>query len=153
MTREWNERFLKVKRGMFEKVLEARLNPIPARVVTPITVPIQSNKSTNKRVNTMVAISAVKMFFHSNFMKIGSIEGGVLKIPSKLVMPIGIPIKVVARIPIRSAPFTLRTKRIDVKPIPMIPNKPEPEVNLPKLTSVAGLSTMTSAFFKPMKAM
>ena len=35
----------------------------------------------------------------------------------------------------------------------MTPNKPDPDVNLPKLTNVAGLSTMTSAFFSPMKAM
>ena len=101
----------------------------------------------------MVAISAVKILLHSNFMKIGSMEGGMLKIPSILVMPIGIPIKVVARIPMRSAPLTFRTNRMEVSPIPMTPNKPEPEVNLPKLTRVAGLSTITSAFFRPIKAM
>ena len=124
-----------------------------ARVVTPMTVPIQSNRSTNNNVKTMVAISVVKILFHSNFMKMGSMEGGMLKTPSRLVMPIGMPMMVVARIPIRSAPLMLRTNRMEVNPMPMIPNKPEPEVSLPKLTRVAGLSTITSAFFKPIKAM
>ena len=76
----------------------------------------------------MVAISAVKILDHSNFMKIGSMLGGMLEKPSRLVIPIGIPINVVARIPIKSAPLTFFTKRTEVSTIPIIANNPEPEV-------------------------
>ena len=38
---------------------------IPAFVETPIMVPIVSNKSINKNVNTMITISIVKILSHS----------------------------------------------------------------------------------------
>ena len=126
---------------------------IPALVVTPTRVPIVSNISTKRNVNTTTIISLVNILCHSNCQKIGSIEGGVLKIPSNLVIPIGIPINVVIRIPNSNAPLTPLTRRREVTTKPIIPSKAGPEVIFPMLISVASLFTMIPAFCSPMKEM
>ena len=88
-----------------------------------MTVPIQSNKSTNNRVNTIISISAENIPVQSNFMNIGSTDGGVPNTPLNCVIPIGIPIIVVRTIPISNAPLTFRTNNIDVSIIPINPNR------------------------------
>ena len=51
-------------------------------------------------------------------MIIGDIEGGVSRIPDILVTPSGMPIIVVAKIPIKRAPTTFLTSKADVKRMP-----------------------------------
>ena len=125
---------------------------IPARSVTPITVPMQSKRSTNRKVNTIIAISFVNTWDHSNLRKMGSIPGGTLKTPSNLVTLIGIPISAVRTIPQSNAPLTLSTSITAVITIPIRPRSGAPDVMSPRLTRVAGLSTIMPALFKPINA-
>ena len=87
-------------RGLFSSI-----RPLPYD--TPNSVPMVSKRSTNRNVNTTMSMSIVKILSHSNLRKMGSIEGGVLSNPVYSVMPIGMPMIVVARMPNMSAPFTL----------------------------------------------
>jgi len=49
---------------------------IPALLDMPIKVPIVSNISMKRKVNTQIAISAVRMLLHSNWQNIGESDGG-----------------------------------------------------------------------------
>ena len=95
------------KKAFFKCGIRPFLSTIPARVETPTKVPKVSKMSTNKKVKTTKAISVVKTLSHSNFMKIGSIDGGMPKTLSKWVMPMGMPIKVVIKMPSKSEPCGL----------------------------------------------
>ena len=80
-------------------------------------------------------------------------EGGVSTMPVNEVMPIGIPNKAVARIPMSNAPGTFFITSTEVRMMPITPSKAVPWVMSPMLTKVAALSTMMPAFLSPMKAM
>ena len=73
--------------------------------------------------------------------------------PVNEVMPIGMPNKAVARIPMSNAPGTFFITSTEVMMMPIMPSKAVPWVMSPMLTKVAALSTMMPAFFSPMKAM
>ena len=126
---------------------------IPARLLTPISVPIVSNISINRKVITQIAISTDNMLLHSNFIRIGDMEGGVSRNPVKLVTPRGIPMMVVARIPINNAPTTFLTNKTEVSRMPKQARSTAGECRSPKVTSVASLALTIPAFFKPMNAM
>ena len=126
---------------------------MPARVATPIRVPMVSKRSTKRRVKTMTNISAVNIFDHSNLQKIGSIDGGVLIKPVNCVTPNGIPMSVVAMIPINSAPGTFLMRSTDESTMPIMHSNAGPWEMSPRLTSVASLLTTMSALLKPMNAM
>ena len=125
---------------------------MPARWLTPISVPMVSNISIKRKVNTTTNISSVKMFSHWNLQKIGSIEDGADITPLKSVIPIGIPIAIVANTPRSIAPGTFLIYRKPVISKPMMPSNAGPSVMLPSVTSVASLLMMISDFCKPMKA-
>ena len=78
----------------------------PARWLTPISVPMVSNMSIKRKVNTTTNMSRVKMFSHWNLQKIGSIDSGVDTTPWKFVMPIGMPMSMVVSTPSSIAPGT-----------------------------------------------
>ena len=52
------------KKACFKRGIRPSLSTIPALVVTPTSVPIVSNISTNKNVNTTITISLVKICSH-----------------------------------------------------------------------------------------
>ena len=91
---------------------------MPARVVTPMRVPMVSKRSTKRRVKTMINISGVNIFDHSNLQKIGSIDGGVLIRPLNCVTPNGMPTSVVTIMPIKSAPGTFLMRSTDDNMMP-----------------------------------
>ena len=91
----------------------------------------------------------------SNLQKMGSGEWGAETGSHPLstcVTPIGMPMSVVMMMLKKRAPFTLRAMSTPLNRMPMMPRMAG-GVNLPKPTMVAGLATMISAFFSPMKAM
>ena len=126
---------------------------IPALVHTPTSVPMVSNMSMKRNVNTTISISIVKIWWNSNLQNIGAMDGGVSMMPLKFVMPIGIPMSAVARIPMSSEPGTFLITSTEVMIIPITPSRAEPPVSLPMVTNVAEFSTMMPAFLSPMKAM
>ena len=81
---------------------------ILAFVLTPTSVPTVSNKSMKRNVKTMTSISRVKMLCHSNLQNIGAIDSGVETMPLNSVIPIGMPMTVVTRIPMSIAPLTFK---------------------------------------------
>src|SRR5574344_12352 len=85
-----------------------------ALVHTPINVPRVSNISINNSVNTAIAISVDNTCEKSNFMNVGSTDGGIPAIPPKWVIPIGIPIRGVIMIPHSMAPVIFLTTITDV---------------------------------------
>ena len=91
---------------------------IPARLLTPISVPIVSNISMKRNVRTHTAISILKICSHSNLNNMGERLGGVSKMAENRVTPIGIPMIVVASIPISKAPGTFLTISTEDKRIP-----------------------------------
>ena len=128
------------------------LSTIPDFTETPTTVPMVSNMSMKRKVNTMATISQDRIWLHSNLQKIGSIEGGVDITPLKLVTPIGIPIRVVAMMPSSMPPLTLRITRTDVIRKPIIDRMTAGSENEPSATEVASLLTMMPADLRPMNA-
>ena len=108
---------------------------MPALVQTPTSVPIVSNISMKRKV------------------KIGETEGGTSTSPCISVMPIGMPISVVARIPMSRLPGTFLMTSTLVRMMPITPSRAEPSVILPMVTKVASLAATIPAFFRPMKAM
>ena len=82
----------------------------------------------------------------------GVIEGGMSIRPVIFVMPIGIPISVVAMMPISRLPGTFLMTSTLVMMMPMAPNRAEPSVIFPIVTRVAALAATMPAFFRPMKA-
>lgn len=119
---------------------------IPARAVTPMMVPMVSNKSTNNSVKTMMTMSNEKIFWNSSLQNMGSIEGGMLAMPLNSVTPIGMPMIVVAKIPKSSAPLIFLMSSTEVITMPMIPKRAGPSPMFPNETSVASLFTMIFAF-------
>ena len=96
------------------------LSIMPARSLTPIIVPMVSNISINKNVNTQITISRLNMLLHSNLQKMGARLGGALMIDDeRLVMPIGMPMMVTSKMPISKAPVTLRTSSTALITMPM----------------------------------
>ena len=73
--------------------------------------------------------------------------------PSRCVIPIGIPMIVVMRIPTRSPPLMWRIVKNEQITIPMIASKALPLVQSPRTTNVASLFTIIPAFCIPMNAM
>ena len=124
-----------------------------ALVVTPTRVPIVSNMSTNRKVKTTTSMSMLSTCEKSNLQKIGDRLGGVEMMPLNLVIPIGIPIRAVAMMPISRAPGTFRMTRMPVRMRPITESRPGPLVRVPRSTSVAGLSTTMPPLFRPISAM
>ena len=126
---------------------------MPALVQTPTSVPIVSNISMKRKVKTMTTISMEKTLEKSNWQKIGETEGGTSTSPCISVMPIGMPMSVVARIPMSRLPGTFLMTSTLVRMMPITPSRAEPSVILPMVTKVASLAATIPAFFRPMKAM
>ena len=141
------------RKACFRQGIFPSLSTIPALVITPTSVPMVSNISTKRKVNTTMSISLVNICFHSNWQKMGSMEGGALNTPSNRVIPIGIPINVVSNIPRSRAPLTFLTSSTAVNTRPMIPNRAGPDVISPSPSSVTSLFTIIRAFCRPMKEM
>ena len=108
---------------------------IPALVETPIMVPIVSNISMNRNVDTAIIISILNIFSHSNWNAIGSIEGGALIKPSNWVNPIGMPIIVVISIPSSMPPATFLMTKKAVTIMPMMESSPAPWVIVSQMVS------------------
>ena len=64
------------KRAFFNCGKFPSLSVIPILDATPNRVPIVSKRFTNKKVNTTISISKVKMLVHSNCKNIGDTSGG-----------------------------------------------------------------------------
>ncbi|MNW61219.1 hypothetical protein D3C74_392610 [compost metagenome] len=95
---------------------------IPIRVAVPTIVPKVSNSSTNVKMKMISNNPRLIAPFRSSCPTARSLKLGsqlALDRPLKLVTPIGIPISVVATIPINKAPLTRITIRtaISSKPI------------------------------------
>ena len=116
------------------------------------SVPKVSKRSMNKKEKTTITISTVKMLCHSNFMKIGSTEGGVETKPSKWVRPNGMPQIVVIAIPISKAPGIFLTRRTAVEIKPTITSNTLGWKIWPRATRVASFLTEIPAFWRPIKA-
>ena len=110
------------------------------------------NISINKNVNTTASMSRLRMLSHSNWQKIGETDSGAETIPLNSVIPIRIPIAVVARIPRSIAPRTFNTYSNPVITNPMIANNAGPEVISPNATNVASEFTMICPFCIPINA-
>ena len=119
---------------------------------TPITVPIVSNISMKRNVNTTISISHERMLWNSNLQKMGATEGTELTTPSNLVIPNGIPMIAVTMIPISIAPGTLRIIITEVITRPTMASRAGPLVIEPRVMIVPPSSTMIPAFTRPMKA-
>ena len=104
---------------------------------TPISVPIVSKRSRKSSVQTTKSISVVKILLHCILQKIGSIDGGVLITPCIVVTPKGIPIIVINRMPISSAPLTFFTSRTAVIIVPITANIGVALPRSPRATCVA----------------
>ena len=112
-----------------------------------------SNMSMKRKVSTQMAISTVSTLCHSNFQKMGSMEGGVEMMPLKWVMPKGMPTTVVTRMPMSSAPVTPLTSRADVSRMPPMASKTAGSWRLPSVRNVASEEATMPALLWPMKAM
>ncbi len=119
---------------------------------TAMTVPIVSNISTKRNVNTTISISHERIWLHSNWRKMGAIEGGVETILSKWVTPIGMPMRAVRRIPHRRPPMTFRTTSSPQMTRPMSASRMEGLLKVARATCVLSLETMIPQFCRPIKA-
>src|SRR5574344_420572 len=137
------------KRALFTPGILPSSLIMPALPITPIRVPMVSNRSMKRKVITTISISRLRILCHSNCMQIGETSGGMPMIPFKWVSPIGMPISVVAKMPMSRAPFTLYINNVTVKMMPMMQSRAVPLLMSPSVTSVAGFSTMMPEFFKP----
>ena len=106
-----------------------------------------SNISTIKKVKRTISISMVKTEPHSNLKKMGAREGGAWKILkfSTLVTPMGIPMTVAPRIPIRRAPLTFLASRMPLIRRPMKARRTAGEPMFPNPTNTASFVTMMPA--------
>ena len=80
-------------------------------------------------------------------------DGGAETTPVNFVMPIGIPISEVTRIPISRLPRTFSTTRADVMKKPMMARMTSGLPRSPRATEVDSLLTMRPTLRRPMKAM
>ncbi len=80
----------------------------PARLATPISVPVASNSSTRKNTSTTLMMPIDSAAVMSSLNSVGSIDGGAETMPWKVLPPKAKLSSVVSRMPIRIAPFTLR---------------------------------------------
>ena len=126
---------------------------MPARLDTPIRVPMVSNISMKRKVSTTIIISTVKILCHSNCQRMGSIEGGVDMIPLYWVTPRGIPTMVVTRMPMSREPVTFLTSMAAVIRMPKMPSSTAGSWRLPMVTNVASEEPTIPALFRPTKAM
>jgi hypothetical protein len=108
-----------------------------------------SNISMNRKVSTTIIISSVKTLWNSNFQKIGSIDGGAEMMPVKFVMPRGMPIAVVTRIPMSRAPVTFLTSKADVNKIPNILSSTPASCILPRVIKVDSDEVTIPALLRP----
>src|SRR5690554_4579674 len=108
---------------------------IPALDDTPASVPTVSNISTKRNVNTTTSISIVNISSKpTNLNATCDNDGGRLTglNPSGIIVtPIGIPIRVVAIIPINIAPLTFLANKNPVIKIPIIATSGPPELKSP----------------------
>ena len=128
------------------------LSTIPDFTDTPTTVPIVSNMSMKRNVNTMPTICQENTWDQSNWQKIASMLGGVDITPLYWVTPIGIPMMVVAMMPISMPPRTLRITSAEVRTRPTIARMTVLSDKSPSVTKVASLPAITPADLRPMKA-
>ena len=126
---------------------------MPARLETPMRVPIVSNMSMKRKVKTQMTMSSERIFDHSNFSRMGAMLGGVSTTPFSVVMPRGMPMMVVTMMPMSSAPVTLRTISTAEKMMPKHASSTPGVCRSPKATRVASLLTTMPADFKPIRAM
>ena len=120
--------------------------------VTPIRVPIVSNKSVNKNVKNTIKNFPVKTFAHSNWNNKGAdgIETGFQ--PSGIVVtPKGKPTIVVIIIPRRIEPGTLRTNKTIVIIKPMIATRAVDTLKFTNPIIVPVAEDVIPAFVKPIK--
>lgn len=115
---------------------------MPALVEIPTNVPIVSNRSMKRNVNTATSMSRLKRLSRLNWSITGAGEGGVLKKPFHWVIPRGIPMNVVVRMPSNRAPVTFRISRTAVRNRPMNVSMTCGLVMSPSETSVASLLTI-----------
>ena len=130
-------------------------------------VPIVSNISMNRKVNTTTSISQLRILWNSNWQKIGETLCGrdtSCRAPASLcancvtAAPVAgslitRPISVVMMIPMRMPPRTFSITRPAVIIKPIIATRAVPWVIFPRVTSVESEFTMIPAFCRPMKAM
>ena len=123
-------------------------------------VPIVSNMSMNRKVKTTASMSQLRIWLHSNFMKMGATLSGAEMTPENFVRAVpeagslmNRPMIAVTRMPIRMLPLTFRMTRAPVMTIPMMPSRAAPWVMSPRETRVESLFAMIPAFCRPMKAM
>ena len=85
-----------------------------ALVATPSSVPVVSNKFTNKNDIIIVNIPRFNAPKISSFINVGAISGGYDTIPLNSIKPKKYAIKVVVKIPIIIAPVTFLTDKIEI---------------------------------------
>ena len=129
------------------------LSIIPAFMETPTTVPMVSNISMKRKVNTTTSISQLSTWSQANWQKIGLIPGTSRLNSPNFVTPIGMPMMVVMTMPMSRAPLTLSASSPPVMKKAMIASTAVGSERSPRPTRVAGLSTMMPQFLRPMKAM
>lgn len=113
----------------------------PARLATPISVPVASNTSTSTMTSTTCTMPNVSAPSRSICMNVGAIDGGIDTTPPNWLTPRAIAVTVTTRIPIRIAPMTRSASSATIRKNPQIVNSVPACVRSPKATSVAGLPT------------
>ena len=90
----------------------------PARLATPIRVPVASNSSTRKNTSTTFRKPCETADLMSSLRKVGSMDGGMSKMPWNWLPPKKNEAMVTAMMPIRMAPGTrnLSSATISRKP-------------------------------------
>src|ERR1700687_4707493 len=86
----------------------------PARCATPTSVPVLSNRSTNRKTKTTVAIPISSAPRRSSARKVGARLGGVSTIPANGEIASRIPAIAVPRMAMMIAPGTARRSRATI---------------------------------------
>ena len=124
----------------------------PARLATPIRVPELSNRSTKRKAKITLTRPMSSAPLMSSWRKVGASDGGIETTPPNWVTPSRMAMAVTTRIPISTAPVTLRASRATIRMKPRVARIGAGLVRSPMPIRVAGLSTTMPAFCRAISA-
>ena len=131
-------------------VPSGRMNP--PRWASAISVPVLSNRSTNRKANTTVTRPIWSAPARSICRNTGAIDGGMSTIPANFCWPAAMAMMVTTRMPMITPPITRRYSSAMIRKKPSAAITTGKLVSLPCVTRVAGSSTTTPAFLSAIRA-
>ena len=124
----------------------------PARLATPISVPVASNSSTRKNTSTTLSRPLVTAVWMSSCRKVGAIDGGAEKMPRNWLPPKKNEATVTPTMPIRMAPGTRALSSATMARKPSTARITGAECRSPSVTSVALSPTTIPALLSAISA-